>query len=207
LDEIAELDVEVEGARLPIAEELVLKGAPDGASGGVAVDHRLAEVGGDRAGDPGFDDAIHARPVWQLGRREIGKDVGLQRVLANDEEDLISPTGVVAGVQIEDDVDEAPNVLYADGLSVQVDDGGGFMSQDGVVKIGAGVDGVVVVVIVVGLLVAYDGTQRLSKVVIESMALWIWIYDIPLKMMTEGFARVLSVKIGSPTSGQCGAGL
>ena len=64
------------------------------------------------------------------------------------------------------------------------------------VKIGAGVDGVVVVVIVVGLLVAYDGTQRLSKVVIESMALWIWIYDIPLKMMTEGFARVLSVKIG-----------
>ena len=64
------------------------------------------------------------------------------------------------------------------------------------VKIGAGVDGVVVVVIVVGLLVAYDGTQRLSKVVIESMALWIWIYDIPLKMMTEGFARVLGVKIG-----------
>ena len=46
------------------------------------------------------------------------------------------------------------------------------------------------------IFVPYDGTQHLSKVVIESMALWIWIYDIPLKMMTEGFARVLGVKIG-----------
>ena len=83
MDEIAELDVEVEGARLLVAEELVLEGAPDGASGGVAVDHRLGEVGGDRAGDPGFDDAIHAHPVRELGHREISKDVGLQRVLAD----------------------------------------------------------------------------------------------------------------------------
>ena len=128
MDKIAELDVEVEGARLPVAEELVLEGAPDGAGGGGTVDHYLGEVGGDRAGDPGLDDAVHARPVRELGRREIGEDVGLQRVLADDEKDLISPAGVVAGVQIEDDVDEAPNVLYADGLSVQVDQGGGFMS-------------------------------------------------------------------------------
>ena len=92
---------------LPVAEELVPEGAPDGAGGGGTVDHRLGKVGGDRAGDPGFDDAIHARPVWQLGRREIGKDVGLQRVLADDEKDLISPVVLVAGVQIEDDMDEA----------------------------------------------------------------------------------------------------
>ena len=156
MDEVAELDVEVEGARLLVAEELVLEGAPDGTGRGGAVNHRLGEVGGDRAGDPGLDDAIHARSARELKRREIGKDVGLQRVLADDEEDLISPAGVVAGVQIEDDMDEAPNVLYADGLSVQVDDGGGFMSQDGVVKIGAVVDGVAVVVIV-GLLVTAVG--------------------------------------------------
>jgi len=120
LDEIAELDVEVEGARLPVAEELILEGAPDDASGGGAVDHHLSEVRGYRAGDPGLDDAIHARPVRELGRQEIGKDVGVQQVLADDEEDLIAPAGVVAGVQIEDDVDEAPNVLHADGLSVRV---------------------------------------------------------------------------------------
>ena len=40
---------------------------------------------------------------------------------------------------------------------MQVDDGGGFMSQDDVVKVGAVVDGVAVVVVVVGLLVAEVG--------------------------------------------------
>ena len=54
--------------------------------------------------------------------------MGLQRVLADDEKDLISPAGVVVGVQIKDDMDEALNVIYADGLSMQVDQGGGFMS-------------------------------------------------------------------------------
>ena len=107
MDKIAELDVEGEGVCLPVAEELVPEGALDGAGGGGTVDHRLGEVGGDRADDPGLDDAVHARPVQELGRREIGKDVGLQRVLADDEEDLISPAGVVAGVQIEDDMDES----------------------------------------------------------------------------------------------------
>jgi len=68
--------------------------------------------------------------------------VALQRVLANDEEDLIAPPGVVPGVDVEEDVDEAPDVLHADGLGVQVDEGGGFMGQDGVMKCGAaGVDG------------------------------------------------------------------
>ena len=42
LDEIAELDVEVEGAGLPIAEKLVLQGAPDGTGGGDAIDHHIS---------------------------------------------------------------------------------------------------------------------------------------------------------------------
>ena len=65
----------------------------------------------------------------------------LQRVLADDEEDLIVPPGVVPGVDVEEDVDEAPDVLHADGLSVQVDKSGGFMGQDGVMKcVPVGVD-------------------------------------------------------------------
>jgi len=31
-------------------------------------------------------------------------------------------------------VDEAPDVLHADGLSVQIDEGGGFMGQNSVMK-------------------------------------------------------------------------
>jgi len=77
LDEIAELDVEVEGAGLPIAEKLVLQGAPDGTGGGDAIDHHLGEVGGDRAGDPGLDNAVHACPVWEVGRGKVDEDVTL----------------------------------------------------------------------------------------------------------------------------------
>ena len=58
LDEVAELDVEVEGACLPVAKELVLEGAPDSAGCGGAIDHHLGEVGGDRPCDPGLDHAI-----------------------------------------------------------------------------------------------------------------------------------------------------
>ena len=78
LDEIAELDVEVEGADLPIAEKLVLQGTPDGAGGGNAIDHHLGEVGGDRAGDLGLDNAVHACPVWEVGRGKVDEDVTLQ---------------------------------------------------------------------------------------------------------------------------------
>ena len=42
LDKTAELDVEVEGAGLPIAEKLVLQGAPDGTGGGDAIDHHIS---------------------------------------------------------------------------------------------------------------------------------------------------------------------
>ena len=44
--------------------------------------------------------------------------MALQRVLADDEEDLIAPPGVVLGIDVEEDVDEALDVLHADGLSV-----------------------------------------------------------------------------------------
>ena len=37
----------------------------------------------------------------------------------------------------------------------------------------------------------YDGIQCLSEVRIDSIALWVRIYDIPIHMITEGFARAL----------------
>ena len=52
LDEVPELVVEVEGARLPLPQELGFQGEPDVASRGVALHHGLGEVGGDGARDP-----------------------------------------------------------------------------------------------------------------------------------------------------------
>ena len=46
------------------------------------------------------------------------------------------------------------------------------------------------------IFVPYDVIQRLSEVMIESIALWVRIYDIPVNMMTEGFAKALGSKIG-----------
>jgi len=42
----------------------------------------------------------------------------------------------------------------------------------------------------------YDGICRFSDVVIDSIALWVRIYDIPESMMTDGFARALGATLG-----------
>jgi hypothetical protein len=46
------------------------------------------------------------------------------------------------------------------------------------------------------IFVPYDGVCRFSDVVIDSIVLWILIYDIPETMITEGFARALGAKLG-----------
>lgn len=46
------------------------------------------------------------------------------------------------------------------------------------------------------IFVPYDGLKRFSEVEIESIGLWIRIYDIPVKMMTDRFVRALGAKVG-----------
>lgn len=46
------------------------------------------------------------------------------------------------------------------------------------------------------IFVPYHGLKRFAEVAIESIGLWVPIYDIPVKMMTEGFVRALGEKIG-----------
>jgi len=47
------------------------------------------------------------------------------------------------------------------------------------------------------IFVPYDGVCRFSDVVINSIALWIRIYDIPETMIMDGFARALGSKLGN----------
>jgi hypothetical protein len=44
--------------------------------------------------------------------------------------------------------------------------------------------------------VLYDGLSKLSEVVIESIALWVRIYDVPVAMMTNALVKALGSKIG-----------
>jgi hypothetical protein len=45
-------------------------------------------------------------------------------------------------------------------------------------------------------MVRYDGLTKLSEVAIESIPLWIRIYDIPVAMMTTAFVTALREKVG-----------
>ncbi|CAO2149528.1 unnamed protein product [Urochloa humidicola] len=47
------------------------------------------------------------------------------------------------------------------------------------------------------IFVAYDGVRRLSEISIESIAVWIRIYDIPTIKMTVGFMKALGRKFGN----------
>jgi hypothetical protein len=46
------------------------------------------------------------------------------------------------------------------------------------------------------IIMRYDGLTKLSEVVIESIPLWVRIYDIPVAMMTTPFVSALGAKIG-----------
>jgi hypothetical protein len=46
------------------------------------------------------------------------------------------------------------------------------------------------------IMVRYDGLDRISEVVIESIPLWIRIYDIPVAMLTPAFVSALGAKVG-----------
>jgi hypothetical protein len=116
LDEVLELGVEMEGASLPIAEKLVLKGKPGDAGSGATLHDHLSKFREDGTGDPRLDNAILACLVGEGRRGSIVEDVAVQGVLADDEENLIAPMRVVVGGEVEGDVDETPDVLDSDNL-------------------------------------------------------------------------------------------
>ena len=93
----------------------------------MALEDDIDEVSGNGVVEPRPNDAVHATPIRGVRGGKVAQDMILQRILAEDEKKLLTPTRVVAGVGVEDDGDKAPDVLHGDGLGVQVEDGGGFM--------------------------------------------------------------------------------
>jgi hypothetical protein len=46
------------------------------------------------------------------------------------------------------------------------------------------------------IVVRYDGLVRMSETAIDSIPLWIRIFDIPVAMLTQGFVKALGSKVG-----------
>jgi hypothetical protein len=57
--------------------------------------------------------------------------VCLKGEFAEDQQKLIVPSVEVVGVDVEDNVDEALDVVDGDGLGVKVEEGGGLLEQQG----------------------------------------------------------------------------
>lgn len=114
------LDVEVEGMHLSIPKELSLDGEPGNAHGGATLQDRVSKISGEGAIQPGLDNTIHACPVRVSCHKVVEKNMALQRILAQGEEKLIVPLGIVAGGDIEDDVDKAKDVLDGYDLGMEV---------------------------------------------------------------------------------------
>jgi len=80
-------------------------------------------------------------PVRGRSSGAVVEDVHLEGVLDEGEEELLTPTGVAARVDVEDDGDEAPDALDGDGLRVEVQEGRGFVKERIGSSRGLGVDG------------------------------------------------------------------
>jgi len=99
--------------------------------------------------DPRRHHAIHPDPIWDNRGRTIVQNVILQGEFTEGEEEGLAPARVVVRRGVEDDGDEAANVLDTDGLGVQIHDGGSLMEKKGVMKIlfaGVGLGGVAVII-------------------------------------------------------------
>jgi hypothetical protein len=80
---------------------------------------------------PGANDAIPPFLVWGRGGRSVEEDVVLEGEAADSEQELLAPSSVRAGGGIEDDGDEAADVLNSGGLGVEVQNGGSLVEEHG----------------------------------------------------------------------------
>ena len=81
----------------------------------------------------------------------------LQLVPFQGEEELLPPSGLVAGGNVQDDGNETSDALHSHYLGVQIEDNGGLVKEEGAVQIavtngarGVGGGGVIVVLIAGG---------------------------------------------------------
>jgi hypothetical protein len=98
LREQVELGIEVQGASVPVPEELFFEGEPRLTARVRLVADDVLELDGDGSVEPGEDHGVHQGP----GRGRWGGDV-VEGVAPQGEEDLPPPARVVGGRRVQND--------------------------------------------------------------------------------------------------------
>jgi hypothetical protein len=119
LGELVELCVEVQGASVPVPEELFLEGEPRLTARVRLVTDDVLELDGDSSVEPGENHGVHQGPG--RGRRggDVMEDVVVEGVAPQGEEDLPSLARIVGGRRVQNDGHKGPNVVKSSGLRVE----------------------------------------------------------------------------------------
>jgi hypothetical protein len=123
------LGLQEQRAGLPLSEELVLKVQPCGTSSRAAEHQGVLQIVGGGAVDPSDDAAIHGLPGRASRVRDVGEDVILKVVLAEDDQEHRSPATIIAGRLVQRHRDQDLDVVDADRLGVEVLVGGFLGSE------------------------------------------------------------------------------
>jgi hypothetical protein len=72
---------------------------------------------------------VHTRPVRVCVVNNIGKDTVLEGEHGEDQKHQVLPASIIVGPHLQNGEDEGADVVDANSLSVQVDNGGSLMGQ------------------------------------------------------------------------------
>jgi hypothetical protein len=111
LREQVELGVKVQGASVPVPEELVFEGEPHLTSRVRLVADDVLELDGDGSVEPGEDHRVHQGPGPRRRGGDVVEDVVVEGVAPQGEKDLPPPARVVRGRRVQNDGHEGPDVL------------------------------------------------------------------------------------------------
>jgi hypothetical protein len=111
-----ELGVDVKSWSVPVLEELFLEGNPRLTDRVCLVTDDFLELDSDSSMEPGEHHGVHQGPGWGRRGGEVVKDVVVEGLALQGEEDLPAPARVVRGRQVHNNGHKGPDVVKSDGL-------------------------------------------------------------------------------------------
>lgn len=100
LNKTVEVSLEVDGTSGPAVAKQTLEASPDGKSGGVGLHHHVEELRGDGVIEPLGDSEVLLDPFGIVMLRFCVVDVMATTILPRENEEMMTPLGVVRNLEI-----------------------------------------------------------------------------------------------------------